>query len=316
MAALQILVLSVQVRILVGQQKSPNLWGFFSCFQIFRRVRNIRRGVLSGFGEAACFAEVVGGGEAYLVGTVGGNEHVGSCDIGFAAEQDADNFVEIIAAEMGGTVDEDAETHNHLDFETCPDVVLVKTEGGIVDHCGHFERMSFEVGQFGHVGDDDGVGGGVAPAGEHLFEGAVGFDLYEEIVKLVAELFVGRIEGCGHIKPAREVEVDGKAVLGHVEGHEHHGVGDATVGFAALNGGDEFGGGGASDEGDVGKIVGVAQEDVAGAALDDGYTVAFQVFERSVSRDGGRQRLGSVVACPKEGQQSRTAKHNVADLGM
>lgn len=108
-----------------------------------------------------------------MVGTVGGDEHVGCRDVGLAVEQYADNFVEIIAAEMDRTVDENAESHNHFDLETGPDIVLVKTERRVVDHGCHFEWMAFEVGQFGHVGDDDGVGGWVAPAGEHLFEGAV-----------------------------------------------------------------------------------------------------------------------------------------------
>lgn len=250
---------------------------------------------LSGFGDAAGFAEVVGVGEEDLIGAVGSDEEVGGCNVGLVGADEVEDFVVGVAAEMDGAFDEETETEHHFDFEAGPVVVAVETEGRIASEGGNLDGMAFEFGQFGHRGDRNGVDLIAAPTGKHLVERSVGFDFDEEVVELTAEFLVFGVEGCCHVEASRKVEVDSQAVLAHFEGFEDYGVGDGTVGRVRLDGLDELSGGLAADKVDVGEIGAVAQENVAGAACDNGHSVTFETLKIGVSSHGGGL-LGSVVA--------------------
>lgn len=218
-------------------------------------------------------------GEEESVGAVGGDEDVRCGYVGVASQYDVHNLVEVVSTEMDGTVGEDAEAEHHLDFEASGVVIAKEAKRRIVGEGGDFERMAFELRQLGEDGHGGGVESAIAPALYHVVKGAVRFNLYEEVVELVAELLVVVTEGCGHIKASREVEVGREAEALHVEGVEDHGVCDGAFHGVVLESGDELFDRAAAKELDVGKVVCVAQKEVGGASGDNCHGVTFEAFK-------------------------------------
>ena len=186
-------------------------------YALFYVVLQIVKLGLASFRDAACLAEVVRVREEKAVGAVGGDEDIGGGHVGFAVEDDAHDLVEIVAAEVDGTIGKDAETEHHLNFEACEVVIAIEAERRIVGKRGDLKRMAFELWQLREDRHGGGVERTVAPALYHLVEGAVRFNLHEEVVKLIAEFLIVMFEGCGNIETARQVEVGGETEALHAE---------------------------------------------------------------------------------------------------
>ena len=105
--------------------------------------------------------------------------------VGLSLAQQRDNLAEGVAREVHRASGEDAEAHDEFHLEACPAVVAVEAEGLVVGEGGHLDGVPLEAFQFGELRYVDGVERLGAPAGEHLVEGAVGFDLDEEVVEFL-----------------------------------------------------------------------------------------------------------------------------------